>query len=91
MLIKGEYFLGYFDSTKQDPDYFKQNNDKLIPSIAWKNLNGVKIPTYAVKYTDGTLCEILKDTKREITIFYGIHFKISMKKKLLFNNFCSLR
>ncbi|RMZ95459.1 endoplasmic reticulum lectin 1 isoform X1 [Brachionus plicatilis] len=71
VIISGEYFLGYFDPTKQDPDYFKQSNDKLIPSISWKNLNGVKIPTYAVKYTDGTSCEILKDTKREITIFYA--------------------
>lgn len=71
ILVTGEYYLGYFDAAKQHPDYLKQNDNNFIPSVVWKNLNGEKVPTYAVKYTDGTLCEILKDTKREITVFYA--------------------
>ncbi|CAF0889850.1 unnamed protein product [Brachionus calyciflorus] len=71
IVVNGEYFLGYFDSNKQKPDYLRQSDDRFVPNISWKNLNGEKIPTYAVKYTDGTPCEILKDAKREITIFYA--------------------
>ena len=71
IFVNGEYFLGYYDINKQDPNYIKQNDNQVIPNIAWKNLNGERIPTYPVKYTDGTMCEILKDTKREINVFYG--------------------
>jgi hypothetical protein len=72
--VNGEYFLGYYDPKKQEPDYLKQSDNKLIPNIVWKVLNGEKVPTFAVKYTEGTSCEILKDTKREITVFYGLTY-----------------
>lgn len=70
-LVTEEYFLGYYHQTKQEPDYFKQNDNKLSPNIHMRNLNGEKVPMFAVKYTDGTMCEILKNTPREITVFYG--------------------
>jgi endoplasmic reticulum lectin 1 len=34
-------------------------------------LGGEKIAMFGVKYTDGTPCEVLTDTNREITVFYA--------------------
>lgn len=70
-LVNEEYFLGYYDPNKQNPDYYKQNDHKLAPKVHWRSLNGEKLAMYGVKYTDGTMCEILKNTPREITVFYG--------------------
>ena len=39
--------------------------------MSWRTLGGEKIAMYGVKYTDGTLCEVLADTHREITVFYA--------------------
>jgi hypothetical protein len=32
-VITEEYFLGYFDQNKQEPDYFKQNDNQLKPNV----------------------------------------------------------
>ena len=34
-------------------------------------MGGEKIAMFGVKYTDGTLCEVLTDTNRETTVFYA--------------------
>jgi hypothetical protein len=37
-LVTNEYFLGYYDANKQDPDYYKKNDDEMIPNVGNPNL-----------------------------------------------------
>lgn len=69
-VVNEEYFLGYFKADKQEPDYLKEN-DQLVPNIHWRNVDGQRVATYAVRYTDGTPCDVLLNVPREITIFYA--------------------
>jgi hypothetical protein len=32
-VVTQEYFLGYYDANKQEPDYFKQSDGNLIPNV----------------------------------------------------------
>ena len=53
--------------------------------VHWKILRGENVAMYAVKYTDGTQCEVLAGVQREITVFYGRHsflFKILFAGKI---------
>jgi hypothetical protein len=31
--VNEEYFLGYYNADKQEPDYFKENGNKNIPNV----------------------------------------------------------
>ena len=67
MSVTDIYFLGKYNKDVQEPDYI--NN---APNIKWRALgDNNRVAMFSVKYTDGTPCEILPDTFREITIFYG--------------------
>jgi len=70
-LVTNEFFLGYFDPSKQEPDYFKKNDNEMIPNVHWRTLGGQRVPMFAVKYTDGTPCDILANIPRETTVFYA--------------------
>ena len=32
-LVTNEYYLGYYDASKQEPDYFKQSENQMIPNV----------------------------------------------------------
>jgi len=33
-MVTNEYFLGYYDADKQEPDYFKQSENQMIPNVS---------------------------------------------------------
>ena len=35
-VITDEYYLGYYDRNKQEPDYFKNNENQMIPNVNWE-------------------------------------------------------
>lgn len=69
--VTESYFLGKFNSEIQEPDYVLDNSGKRVPNVHWRNLDGNSVATYAVKYVDGTECEVLPNTFRQITVFYA--------------------
>lgn len=69
--VTDSYFLGKFDQNIQEPDYLKENEYTESANIHWRTLGGNKVPTYAVKYVDGTLCEVSTNVLRETTVFYA--------------------
>lgn len=69
--VTESYFLGKYSPENQEPDYFKDDNSQFVPNIHWRTLDGKKVATYAVKYFEGTQCEVLPDKMREITVYYA--------------------
>lgn len=46
--------------------------------VHWRSYagqGGQKVPMFAVRYTDGTPCDILSNIPRETTVYYGIFFR----------------
>ncbi len=68
-IVPEEYYLGYYDEKKQDKEYYEENGVKKT-RIDWKFIDGKRVPTYSVKYTDGTNCAILENKPRQTTVFY---------------------
>ena len=106
-VVTDEYFLGYYDANKQDSDYFKQSEDKLVPNVTgnffllmgsssygglsflylkiqWRNFEGQNTPMFAVKYTDGTPCDVIGNVPRETNVFYG-RSRVSFNLELYHN------
>ncbi|UJR36910.1 hypothetical protein I4U23_029623 [Adineta vaga] len=63
-----EYFLGYYHSDNQD--IINDSDGKQVLKIHYKNIDNKKTPSLAVRYTDGTPCDIKSNQPRETIVYY---------------------
>ncbi|CAF3829646.1 unnamed protein product [Rotaria sordida] len=63
-----EYYLGYYHSDNQE--IFTDSDGQSALKIHYKTIDNKKTPMLAVRYTDGTSCEINSNQARETIVYY---------------------